>query len=138
MSDGVPSPLVVDTHIAVWYLQQDRRLSRRAEVGIDNALVGGHPIHVPSISLVELVYLVDKGRIPAAVADRIIRVLRDPVSGFRLAPLDPQVADATRQIPRAEVPDLPDRVIAATALALNLPLVTRDGRIRAANIQTIW
>jgi len=29
-------------------------------------------------------------------------------------------------------------VIAATALALGLPLVTRDGKIRAANIQTIW
>jgi predicted nucleic acid-binding protein len=29
-------------------------------------------------------------------------------------------------------------VIAATALALNLPLVTRDGKIRGTNIHTIW
>ena len=69
--------------------------------------------------LVELVYLVDKGRIPASVIERVDRVLRDPASGFTLAPLDL-------------------RVIAATALALNLPLVTRDGKIRAANIHTIW
>jgi predicted nucleic acid-binding protein len=93
---------------------------------------------VPSISLVELVYLVDKGRFPAAAAERVDRVLRDPASGFRLAPLDLRVAEATRRIAQNEVPDLPDRVIAATALALELPLVTRDGKIRAANIQTIW
>ena len=31
-----------------------------------------------------------------------------------------------------------DRVIAATALALTLPLVTRDGKIQALGLQTIW
>jgi PIN domain nuclease of toxin-antitoxin system len=82
MTVGGLGPLVVDTHSAVWYLHQDGRLSRRAESEIDSALAGGHPIHVPSISLVELVYLVDKGRIPAAVAERVEQVLRDllPVS----------------------------------------------------------
>jgi PIN domain nuclease of toxin-antitoxin system len=32
----------------------------------------------------------------------------------------------------------PDRIIAATALTLNLPLITRDAAIRAAGIETIW
>jgi predicted nucleic acid-binding protein len=78
---------------------------------------------------VELVYLGDKGRVPAAAAERVDEVL---------APLDRRVAEATRRIRREEVPDMPDRIIAATALALDLPLVTRDGKIRAADIQTIW
>jgi predicted nucleic acid-binding protein len=33
---------------------------------------------------------------------------------------------------------MPDRIIAATALYLGVPLVTRDGKIRAADVETIW
>jgi len=36
------------------------------------------------------------------------------------------------------VPDMPDRIITATAFYLNLPLVSCDSKIQAANIQTIW
>jgi predicted nucleic acid-binding protein len=36
------------------------------------------------------------------------------------------------------VPDLPDRVVAGTAVALGLPLVSRDGKIRASGIETVW
>ncbi|HEY9853569.1 MAG TPA: hypothetical protein V6D28_29135 [Leptolyngbyaceae cyanobacterium] len=42
------------------------------------------------------------------------------------------------QIPRDIVPDKPDRIITATAFHLNLPLVSCDAKIQAANIQTIW
>jgi PIN domain nuclease of toxin-antitoxin system len=119
-------------------LQRDERLSRRARAATVEALAQGYLIHVPSISLVELVYLGEKGRVPSAASERIDQVLRDPDSGFRLAPLTLRVAESTRLIPRDEVPDMPDRIIAATALALALPaLVTRDGKIQSANIQTI-
>ncbi len=138
MTEHGSGPRVVSTHAAVWYLQQDPRLSRRAEGEIDRALAGGHPIYVASISVVELVYLSDKGRIPAAVIERVGRVLRDPVSRFRLAPLNLDVAEATRNIAREVIPDLPDRVIAATALALGVPLITRDGKVRASSLETIW
>jgi predicted nucleic acid-binding protein len=55
-----------------------------------------------------------------------------------IAPLDLAVSRAVARIPRDQVPDLPDGVIAAAALVRRLPLVTRDGKIRASGIETIW
>ena len=75
---------------------------------------------------------------PLVVDTHTAVVLRDRESGFRLAPLDLRVVEATWRVARNEVPDLPDRVIATTAVAMGLPLVTRDGKIRPTNIQTIW
>ena len=41
--------------------------------------------------------------------------------------------------PRLTVPEIGDRIIAATALSLGLPLVTNDHKIRELSvIQTIW
>jgi PIN domain nuclease of toxin-antitoxin system len=76
--------------------------------------------------------------VPPAALDRPTSALRNPQAGFRAAPLDPDVAIYVRTIPRDFVPDMPDRIIAATALAMDLPPVSRDGRIRSANIRTIW
>jgi PIN domain nuclease of toxin-antitoxin system len=33
---------------------------------------------------------------------------------------------------------MPDRIIAATALHLSVPLITRDRKIHASSIETIW
>jgi predicted nucleic acid-binding protein len=54
------------------------------------------------------------------------------------APVDRSVVLAMRTISRAQVPDLPDRVIAATAVRLGVPLISRDGKIQASGVTTIW
>ncbi len=36
------------------------------------------------------------------------------------------------------VPELPDRIIAATALYLGLPLISRDRAIQQASIEVVW
>ena len=61
-------------------------------------------------------------------------ILDDPANGWTLRPITPGVAGAVRRVSRREVPDMPDRIIAATALDLKLPLVTADGRIRASSV----
>ncbi len=53
--------------------------------------------------------------------------------------IDRTIFDALASIPRLIVPDMPDRIIAATALALGLPLVTRDTEIRRlTNVTAVW
>jgi len=129
---------VVDTHTIVWYLGRDARLSARAEALLDTYESSGDWIWIPSVCLVELTYLVEKGRVPAAARERLIQALDDPESPCRLAPLDRGVTDALVFVGRDEVPDLPDRIVAATALARGAPLITRDGKVRASRVETIW
>ena len=130
--------VVADTHAAVWYLSNSPRLSSAAAKALDDASVAGDAILIPSISLVELTYLVEKGRVPAEARKRLIDALAEPGGPYELAPLDGNVAAAVELIDRSVVPDMPDRIIAATALSSRAALVSRDGKIRASQIQTIW
>jgi len=42
-----------------------------------------------------------------------------------------------RQVPRADVPDMPDRIVAATGVYLGVPVISCDGRIRSSNVHTV-
>lgn len=58
---------------------------------------------------------------------------------YAVAPLDLAVARALWSVPHTLIPEMPDRIITATALALSLPLITRDATIqRSSLVQTIW
>ena len=128
--------LLADTHAALWYLYDSEKLSPAAIEMLDTVADGGGVVYVSAISLVEVVYLSEKGRLGEGVLARIIRAIDD--EEVTLVPVGRAIAEAVSHIPRSIVPDMPDRIIAATALHLGLPLVTRDRMIRAAGIETIW
>ncbi|MGI0481226.1 hypothetical protein ACN4EE_10575 [Geminocystis sp. CENA526] len=52
--------------------------------------------------------------------------------------IDLDIALSLPKIDRQVVPEMPDRIITATALYLNLPLITRDTKITASIVPTIW
>ena len=95
-------------------------------------------MYISAVTLVEVAYLVERRRIPENTFDMFVSELRDKNPAFVAVPLDSLVAEALRTNPGNDIPDMPDRIIAATALHLGVPLVTRDRRIQAAGIQTIW
>ena len=51
---------VLDTHTALWYLENSKRLSSTARASIEDALREGRDIHVSAISVIETVYLVER------------------------------------------------------------------------------
>ena len=129
---------VADTHTALWYLFNDAHLSVAAGDFIDQAAAASRRIVVSSISLAEIVYLIEKNRLPANAYTDLKAALDDPDHVFKEAPFTVEIVDAMRQVNRADVPDMPDRIVAATAVYFGVPVVSRDGRIRASNVQTVW
>ncbi len=129
---------VLDTHTVLWYLENSKELSALARTTIEDAISNGRHVYVSAISVIEAVYLVERKKIPAAALERLRAALTGQSSGLCIAPVDAFVADALEKIPRTVVPDMPDRIVAATALHLSVPLITRDRRLQSADIKTIW
>ena len=129
---------VADTHAALWYLYNDPRLSTVAATFIDQAASSGSRIAVSSISLAEIIYLIEKKRVPANTYADLEGALDDPDHAFSEVPRTKSVVRFMRDIPRASIPDIPDRIVAATALHLGVPVITAGGYIRASAVHTIW
>ena len=130
---------VTDTHALIWYLYAMPELSPDAKTYMDTVATSGGYIFVPTISFVEITYLAEKGKLGANVLPRINSAIQTANSVLKPIELTHQITTTLSQIPRLTVPDMPDRIISATALHLNLPLITKDHKIqKLQNINTIW
>lgn len=133
------SRYVTDTHALYWHFTNDPRLSPAARQAFRETDAGMHQILAPSIVLIEMVYLVEKGRLDLVLVDRVFASLDIVGGSYAVAPLNRHTAQALRNIPRSVVPDMPDRIITATAYQPRLPLITRDAAIHKVGvISVIW
>ena len=129
---------VADTHVVIWYIFADPRLSVIARTTIEQIAAQGNQVAFSSITLAEIVYLIERGRIDATTLDRLLSALEGDNALLVEIPFDRHIAQALRQVDRGQIPDLPDRIIAATALYLTVPIISRDRRIQLSDIDTIW
>jgi len=134
------SAVVTDTHTLLWYLNDSSKLSARALSALENAERKrlGNPCsgNCPDRTTISS----RKGRdIFESDLQLIISNLNSSSSALTFAPLTQSVAEDIENISRPTVPDMPDRLIAATAFSLNLPLVSKDGSIRKLrNVNVVW
>ena len=63
--------VVTDTHSLIWYLEDSSRLGMAARDVFDACDRGETTIYVPTICLVEIVYLAEKGRIPTGLKSQL-------------------------------------------------------------------
>ncbi len=130
---------VTDTHSLLWHLSTDARLSGEAQRIFQKADAGTAEIYIPGIVLVEAVYLAEKKRIDEVLIEEALTLLTCSDYSYRLALLNVGTVRALRIINRSSIPDMPDRIIVATAYQLGLPLISRDKQIANAGFVTmIW
>jgi PIN domain nuclease of toxin-antitoxin system len=129
---------VADTHAALWYLFDDPRLSPTARGFMQYAAALGLKVGISSITFAEILYLCEKGRIDPKALDLILLAMKNPATVFQEIPFDLPIVEKMRSVSRENVPDLPDRMIAATSLHLGVPRVSRDRKIQVSGIQTVW
>ena len=118
--------IVLDTHVLVWAVSDDRKLGRKARATIDRLWTIGK-VAVPAIAFWEagLLQARRRLRLPSSV-----REWRDAVlaAGANELPLDGAVA--VRALELAGLHDDPaDRFIVATALVHGATLMTADQRL---------
>jgi PIN domain nuclease of toxin-antitoxin system len=130
--------VVADSHAIVWYVQGSSRLAE----GARSALVESEQsegIVVSVATLVDLWYVTQTTQSIGADDVARLQATLDASAKVHLHVIDVAVADAFTLIPRTVLTDPWDRFIVATAKALALPLVTRDGAIRESNlVETVW
>jgi PIN domain nuclease of toxin-antitoxin system len=126
--------LLLDTHVMLWWLVDDRRLSRLARLTLQDR---GNRIFVSAASVWELAIKVAKGklRLPTGGEDRIQAAIE--AAGFQELPVTMMHAFAIWSLPPLHA-DLFDRLLAAQCQRENLTLVTNDRLLRRYPIDHLW
>lgn len=85
-----------------------------------------------------MVYLIEKGRIAAESFSRLTRMLETATGQFKEIPVDLALARALMHVNVQQIPDMPDRLIAASAFLHQVPVISRDRKIVSSKLVTIW
>lgn len=120
--------LLLDTCAAIW-ITENEQLSDEAVDAMDNAHRRGRKVYVSPITAWERALLATSGRLrsPLSPLAWFERLMRD--ANLTLAALTPSVLVDAWFLPGRLHGDPADRILIATARALDLMLVTRDGLI---------
>ncbi len=91
---------VADTHAVIWYLLDAPDLSAPARTAFQSASMAGDPVFVSAITLVEITYLAEKGKLPAHMPGTVAHAIDDEQSALVLVPVDRSVVDSLPSVPR--------------------------------------
>ncbi|MBI2928896.1 MAG: type II toxin-antitoxin system VapC family toxin [Verrucomicrobia bacterium] len=119
--------IVLDTHIWVWWVNDDPALAREKKELLRANLDAG--LGVSMISCWEVAKLVEKRRLALTVLVEAWLDAARASPGVYLLPLKPRIAAASTQLPQPFHNDPADQVIVATARRWDCPLATDDERI---------
>ena len=132
--------IVLDTHVLIWWVNADKKLSSLALNAINKEMAKDDgQIMISSITTWEIALLIKKGRLALTmdIDDWIATVAS--IENVHFIPIDNDVAIQSVRLPGEFHPDPADRIITALARHLSASLITGDEKIRAyKHVKTIW
>ena len=128
------SEFVTDTIGLVLCIER-RQLSEKVKSIFDSVESGSTIVYIPVIAFAEILYLSEKGRIHTSI-DTVEDYLKK-YPNYKEYSLNFAVIQSATEI--IDIPELHDRLIAATARHLDRELITNDSVIQAsAFVRTAW
>jgi PIN domain nuclease of toxin-antitoxin system len=126
---------VTDTHALLWWFIDSPKLSSRVSDIFKKCEKGESVIFIPSIVIAEALSIFEKKRVSFDFKKLFKRIYES--ENFVIVALDYFILQ--KMVDLEDVFELHDKIIAATAKYLNLPIITKDKTLQnAASIKTVW
>ena len=137
MKNGLAIVITCDTHVLLYWVLTPQRLSPTAMKALERGRMEDAP-GCADIVLWEIAMLADKRRVILSVSTD--QFIEDLLQGLHLAtiPISPAIA-VRAQADVFQHKDPADRLIAATAMEFDAPLITQDRKLaQVAGLRVLW
>lgn len=126
--------ITIDAHSLVWYIDESMKgnLTKKALQTIREAQVKG-TIYVPAIVLMEIVYLIEKGKINTSFAELMSKI--EASACYEIIPIDAKLIKIAVSLKRLEIHD---RLVLATTILTDSALVSKDRMLKIRGAKVVW
>lgn len=125
---------LADTAAIIRHFANVGKIGKAAKLILQDADSGKNTILISIISIVEILYLSERNKIPLDFEDVRRKLL--PLDNYRIVDLDFDIVETAKIVQGLE---LHDRLIVSTSLSLNVPILTSDQIIKdSGQVDVIW